>query len=368
MFRVSLFRICHIDRMENKTIHIAETEPDGTVLLKYIRGEASDAEKTCVEAWLQEDEENEKTLEQVARIFYAVRTEQRIMSRNSVEAYNKVRKQIAGRNRRFWLGRTSLAAACFMGVLILSSVLSYLWIQDSQKSVVPQMITVVANSGMRTHCELPDGTIAYLNSGSSLAYPIPYDEKERKVLLIGEAYFKVTHNSSHPFVVSVQDDKMRVRVLGTEFNLQAYREDETVQTTLVTGSVNIELVKQGNIFSEVNLKPSEKAVYAMSSGTLSISTVDTNYETAWKEGRLMFKDMPLPQVLKKLAYFYNVKFEVQDPVINSYCFTGTFENKQLSQILDYLKISSGIDYTIKCLTSDDSNSVQYETVILQKKK
>ena len=159
---------------------------------------------------------------------------------------------------------------------------------------------------------------------------------------------------------------MRVKVLGTEFNLQSYNNESIVQTTLVSGAVHIEAVKNGDIASNIKLKPSERAVYDISSGSVSIATVNTEYDTAWKEGRLMFKDMPIPQVLKKLSYFYNVRFDVKDSVINTYRFTGTFENKQLSQILDYLKISSQIDYTIKQMTSDDSSGIQNETVTLKK--
>ena len=154
--------------------------------------------------------------------------------------------------------------------------------------------------------------------------------------------------------------------MGTEFNLQSYEDETIVQTTLVSGAVHIEAVKNGDIVSTIKLKPSERAVYDISSGSVSIATVNTDYDTAWKEGRLMFKDMPIPQVLKKLSYFYNVRFDVKDAVINTYRFTGTFENKQLSQILDYLKISSQIDYTIKRMTSDDSSGIQNETVTLKK--
>ena len=84
------------------------------------------------------------------------------------------------------------------------------------------MVTVRSNPGMRTSCNLPDGTVAYLNSGSTLIYPVPYDNDKRAVTLDGEGYFKVTHDPEKPFIVNVADGKMRVKVLGTEFNLQAY--------------------------------------------------------------------------------------------------------------------------------------------------
>lgn len=345
----------------------AHMEPEGIVLLRYIRDEVSEEERVWIEGWLKEDAGNERILQQVATIYYALNTHQRIVSRDPMAAYANVCHQIKSRSRRLWLKRVSAVAACFIGILLISSALSFWYIQNAGISK-PQFVTVQANAGMRTHFNLPDGTIAYLNSGSTLTYPLPYDKKERKVSLTGEAYFKVVHNEKQPFVVSVANDRMRVNVLGTEFNLQSYKNERAVETTLVSGSVRIEMVKNGNVVSNVKLKPSEKAVYDIASGRVSIASVNPEYDTAWKDGRLMFKDMPLPEVLKKLAYFYNVKFEVKDPVINSYCFTGTFENKQLSQVLDYLKISSRIDYTIRQMTSDDSLDVQYVTVVLEKKK
>lgn len=340
-------------------------EPEGTDLLRYIKDEVSEEERVWIEGWLKEDEVNEKTLQQVAAIYYVLNTHQRIVSRDPMAAYEKVCHQIKTRSRRFWLKRVSAIAACFIGILLISSVLSFWYIQSAGIST-QQFVTVQANAGMRTHFNLPDGTIAYLNSGSTLTYPLPYDKKERKVSLSGEAYFKVAHNEMQPFVVSVANDRMRVNVLGTEFNLKSYKDERVVETTLVSGSVKIEMLKNGNVVSGVKLKPSEKAVYNIASGTVSIASVNTEYDTAWKDGRLMFKDMTLPEVLKKLAYFYNVKFDVKDPVINSYCFTGTFENKQLSQVLDYLKISSRIDYTIEHVKSDDSLKVQHTTVVLKK--
>lgn len=348
--------------MEEVKAHMAGKEPEGAAILRYIRGTASEEETVRVESWMQETDENEKTVQQFARIYHASTTQERILARDPEAAYNKVRNQIRQRSSKTRLSRVYIAAACFIGVLIMSSVISY-W---KPEVTVPttQLITVQANAGMRTHLSLPDGTVAYLNSGSTLSYPLPYDKKERKVMLSGEAYFKVAHNEEQPFIVSVMNDKMRVKVLGTEFNLQAYETENNIETTLISGSVFLEVRKNNKIVQTATLIPSEKAIYDWVSGAISIETVNTAYDIAWKEGRLMFKNQPLPQVLKELSLFYNVKFEVRDSVINSYYFTGTFENKQLAQVLDYLKISSLIDYTIKQAESDDSSSVQYTTVIL----
>lgn len=89
--------------------------------------------------------------------------------------------------------------------ILLSTLLSWWNTTDSEADV--QMVTVRSNPGMRTSCNLPDGTVAYLNSGSTLIYPVPYDKDKRAVTLDGEGYFKVTHDSKKPFIVSVADGK-----------------------------------------------------------------------------------------------------------------------------------------------------------------
>jgi ferric-dicitrate binding protein FerR (iron transport regulator) len=186
--------------------------------------------------------------------------------------------------------------------------------------------------------------------------------------LTGEAYFDVSHNPKQPFIVSVKDDKMRVKVLGTAFNIQAFADEETIHTTLVDGSVDLELKTKSGEYRNQKLVPSEKASYNPSNNELLIKTVDTAYETSWTTGRLMFKNTPLPEVLRKLSHYYNVQFDVRNTIINTYTFTGTFENKQLFQILSYLKISSNIDSQINQITSDDSNGVKQSTVKLWRRK
>lgn len=352
--------------MRQEDRHMIDMEPDTSLLFKYIKGCVSEEEKCQVEKWLLADKENERTLLQIAELYYVFQTQERIFSRDTLTAYRKVQKRITKSNRRIGLYRISIAAACFLGVLILSTAIAF-WMQQSS---IPnqQFITVRANMGMRTSFDLPDGSVVYLNSGSTLSYPLPYDKDERRVTLVGEGYFKIAHNPVKPFIVSVSEDKMQVRVLGTEFNLQAYENEDIIQTTLVNGSVSLEMKTNRGIRIKEKLVPSEKAVCDLKTGHVSISNVNTVYETDWVNGRLMFKDLPLPEVLKKLSYFYNVRFEIEDSVINTYCFTGVFENKQLNQVLEYLKISSQIDYAIKQTTRDDSEGIQHTVVILKKKK
>lgn len=352
--------------MEIENGHITETNPDVALLFSYLKGRTTEKEKIRVEDWMRASDENWKMALQVARIFYASRTKERMLRRDSLGAYKKVRKSIEGRKMKRTLYRISFVAACFIGLLGMSTAI-FFWSKSSSLQNL-QKVTVSANRGVRTCFNLPDGSVVYLNSGSTLTYPLSNDDTERKVQLSGEAYFSVKSDPERPFIVSMSDDRVRVKVLGTEFNVRAYEKDNVIQTTLVTGAVNLEMKDiEGNV-NERTLCPSEKAIYDLTNKTLEVLKVDVESEIAWKDGRLVFKETPLPEVLKRLANFYNVEFKIMNAELETYRFTGTFNNRQLPQVLDYLRISSQIDYSIKQMNKDDSLSEQREQVEICKMK
>lgn len=352
--------------MKTENRHINFQEPEGMMLLRYIKDTASNEEKSYIEAWLEADENNQRILLQTAHIYYANNAMERIASRNPLIAYEKLEQRLAKRTRLYWLKRFSVAAACIIAIIGLSSLISYIRVGSSAGA--PQHITLEANAGIRTHFNLPDGTIVYLNSGSSLSYQVPYDPKERKVSLSGEAYFKVAPNEGQPFIVSTFEDRYKVRVLGTEFNVQAYEADLAISTTLVNGSVNLEVKNKSGKTIYRRLSPSEKAVYDLGKGEILVKKINTIHETAWMDGKLVFKDTPLPEAIKKMSYYYNVDFVIQDEEIKNYCLTGILDNRLLSQTLDYLQISSSIDYQIDEKRTDDSKGSNRTRVMLRKGK
>ena len=115
------------------------------------------------------------------------------------------------------------------------------------------------------------------------------------------------------------------------------------------------------------LEPSQKANYNPEKKNLHIVHVNPIYETAWIEGKIMFNETPLPEVLNRLSHFYNVHFQIEDQVINQYTFTGVFEQRHLTQVLDYLSISSQIKYKIIVPEEDDSKEVKQTYVILTRR-
>jgi ferric-dicitrate binding protein FerR (iron transport regulator) len=349
--------------MKENSEHTTEIPPDAIVALRYIKGTASAEEKIAVNKWLAGDESHEKELQQIARIYYARQTKERILARDSSKAFDRVEKQIKRKAHIRRMRGIAAVAACFTGVLLLSTTLSYYISQTTEPA--PQTVTITSNPGMRTQFSLPDGTIVHLNSGSAFTYPVPYNKEERRVTLSGEAYFKVAHKEDQPFIVDVLNGDFHVKVTGTEFNVQAYENDEEINTTLLSGSVMLEYTGRKGT-GKTLLAPSEKATYNPLTKHFNKTGVNAQIETSWIEGKLIFRNTPIPEVLKRLSHYYNVRFDIKNPEIERYHFTGTFINKQLSQVLDYLKISSNINYKINSTVEDDSSGMKYSTIALWK--
>jgi ferric-dicitrate binding protein FerR (iron transport regulator) len=340
-----------------------QDEMDGTLLFRYIRGNSTETENARIALWRKEHPDNEKILLQTAKIYHARRTRERILQRDPVSAFHKVTKRRNKKIRLAVLKRITAVAACI--ALLLSAVANYYFLQERKS--VPQFVTVQTNAGMRTCLNLPDGTEVHLNSSAKLTYPASFDAKERRVRLDGEGYFNVAHEADRPFIVQVESKPVEVEVLGTEFNVQAYASDSLLKTTLVEGSVKFGVQNESGKWKHVVLKPSENVVYNAQANNFRVGRGNTEYDTEWRHGRLMFKDMPVPEVLMRLSHFYNVTFDVEDAVINSYVFTGTFDNRQLSQVLDYLCISSNIKYKVTSPSEDDSRGIRRTKVVLKKR-
>jgi ferric-dicitrate binding protein FerR (iron transport regulator) len=350
--------------MKENNDYTTKGTPDATVVLRYIKGAASAEEKTAINNWLAGEVSHEKELQQIASIYYARQTKERILARNSSKAFEMVEKQVKRKALIKRMRGIAIATACSTGVLLLSPAIGYYMSQT--REATPQTVVVTSNPGMRTQFGLPDGTTVYLNSGSTFTYPMPYDKKERKVTLSGEAYFKVAHKEDQPFIVDVLNGSLHVKVRGTEFNIQAYENDEEINTTLLSGSVTLEYTDRKGNTGRTLLAPSEKATYNPLTRYFNKTETNVQIETSWIEGKLIFRNTPISEVLKRLSHYYNVRFEIKNPGIENYHFTGTFINKQLSQVLDYLKISSKINYKINSTVEDDSNGMKYAIIVLWK--
>jgi len=205
--------------------------------------------------------------------------------------------------------------------------------------------TIETPVGGQYQIVLPDGTKVWLNSASSIKYPVVFKGNKRKVELIGEAYFEVTHvlNSKKeliPFIV--RNNLQQIEVLGTHFNVNGYLDDETIKTTLLEGSVRIlPLGSQSGKF----LKPGQQAV--VQNGGINIQIADTESAIAWKNGDFIFNQEKLQSVMKKIARWYNVEVIYQG-IQNEPKFSGVVaRSRNLSDVLKMMELTGEVKFKIE---------------------
>ncbi len=184
---------------------------------------------------------------------------------------------------------------------------------------------------------LPDGTKVWLNSATTLRYPTAFTGTNRIVELEGQGYFEVAPDATHPFLVKVPSthrDSMEVQVLGTGFDVMAYADEATVNTTLISGSVR---VKGGNTLQ--TLQPGQQAVMDNDNHAITVRPADIKKVTAWKNGVFVFNNTALPAILREVARWYDVDIVYNASPSTELYGGGISRNLQLSSVLRLLEAS-----------------------------
>ena len=189
---------------------------------------------------------------------------------------------------------------------------------------------------------LEDGTKVWLNAATRLKYPVAFVGGIRKVLLEGEAYFEVAHDTTRPFVVETEQAK--VKVLGTSFDVSAYEEEGKTWTTLEEGMVEIESLDRGE---KIRMVPGEQICLIEGKG-MEKYKVETALFTSWRSGRLVFKDMRLEDLMRNMARWYDVKVEFYREEAKDIVFTGDVKKyEDLNEVLEIIELTSDVHFTIE---------------------
>ncbi len=192
--------------------------------------------------------------------------------------------------------------------------------------------TLSTPRGMQYQVILPDGSHVWLNAASSLRYPTAFNGKQRVVELSGEAYFDVAPKASQAFLVKTRNST--VTVLGTAFNLMAYDDETTVNTTLINGAVKV---------NEVLLKPGEQASVGRNT---QVNRVDTSEVLAWKEGRFKFKNADIKKIMRQVARWYNVDISYSDSIEVEGLSGDVQQQQHINQLLETLEATGDVKFVI----------------------
>ncbi len=258
-----------------------------------------------------------------------------------------------------------LAVATILTVIVIISIQQFTKGVKTSNPVAENTNNVISTKhGSRSKIELPDGSTVWLNAGSTLTYNKQFDNQLREVFLNGEAYFDVVKNAEKPFIVhtTITD----IKVLGTAFNVRSYATDETVETSLIRGSVEVTLRKRPG--EKWLLKPNEKLVLLNDNRLPSrqpsekketvrtplIAKKELTYqpgdsiavEIAWTKNKLSFEDETFEEVAIKLERWYDVEFEFRNPKLKEVTLHNSFTNETLEQVLDALEFSLNFKHRI----------------------
>lgn len=296
------------------------------LLYKYFKGTTSEEEERLILDWVDASPENRKAF-QKERMLYdiALFTDEKQMNRKDRKA------RIIPMLR--WSARIA-------AVVIVAISFGFLFKNYQYgKSACQQTITVPA--GQRAQITLADGTKVWLNSKSTLTYASNFGRKERNVELDGEAYFEVAKNKKIPFFVNTEIN--RVKVVGTHFNVCAYKGSNEFETTLIEGIVDIYPIGSDQVITRLT----KDEFFGSYNGKYKKTTLPSYEYLRWKEGLYCFDDAPFNSLLNKLEKYYNVNISVRNLNILNYRCTGKFKEQDgIEHILKVIQKDHKFTYSI----------------------
>lgn len=338
---------------------------DQEKLERYFQGKyTSDDEKYVLE--LFRDENKSKALKSLlASQWKEFQENDDVPQKNLEHILYKIHYTISLNNNRkenlplFRLKRWYLriAAVILFPLLIGGGIAVFQILRSEDITQQTSWAVIHSTMGSRVSFNLPDGSKGWLNSGSTLKYAMNFDVN-RMVYLRGEAYFDVVHAKNHPFYVKTSD--IIIKVLGTKFNVKSYPEDKTIETTLLSGVVEIETISpDAGEARKLVLRPNQKATFRKNTENVVLRNntatpeakgrikeigifedVDTAPITSWKDSRLIFINEPFESLRVKLERWYNVNITLRDSALMKLSYTGKFENETVEQALNAIKVAT----------------------------
>lgn len=347
-----------------------------SILIKYVSGELSRQEEQEVLAWASRDEANGIYLARLKNIWISQHMPQDELAAAEVEKIMHIIREPhlqkpesdAGGGYRikkgiFWSAAAVVvllfgAGICLMhfgggapqGELLANlPVLSYKNFETSKVLYTPK--------GVKAKLVLPDSSVVWLNSDTRIEYPDTFDSLVRTVSLSGEAYFSVVKNPDRPMIVHTSKG-FSLQVLGTEFNIKAYDNDDKALATLYSGEINL-LREMGNKIVTTSVSPFQTVVIRTNVPDRNVTKVMKERpqdDAAWKDGIIIFDSSPVSEVVKILERWHGVRFVIRDKEVLNYRITATFHSESIVQIMDLIQLTSLVNYKI-----------DNRTVTLQKK-
>lgn len=351
------------------------------LLLKYLEDNCTEAELSEVLSWINSDEFKEEGRDLILDDWNLYREPLSLKDDETFASiFDKIQAKIDNPSQgngdkvpvrslmsvvTSWI--TKVAAILLLPVLIiLGYTLSNRKTGEMlSTNLVPDSLEVIAPMGSRTVVHLSDGSEVHLNYGSKIKYPHYFVGESRDVTLSGEGFFKIAHNPEKPFIVNVRN--LKIKAVGTTFNVLAYPDGNVIETTLVNGKVIIDKVeKNGSLKTIDTMEPGQHTNYSVQNDAITSTMGDTEKYISWTSGKLIFDDASIMQVTDRLSRIFNIDFEVKKEV-REYIYTVTFTDEHLFQILDLMTIATPVIYKTLPREKLPDGTFKKQKIVIQKR-
>lgn len=303
---------------------------------KFFEGTASEEEKKILHEWYDRLNDDTATPETVA----TAAPEGAAEVRDRMYANLKTLQERQRPTRNFgWVRRFTTWSSAAAAVIVIGFML---WTKE-RKTTSPDTRVVQAPLGKTMKVTLPDGSHIWLNAGSTLSYPNAFAGKTREVVLReGQAFFDIVRDTTKPFIVHAKT--LDITVLGTSFDVKAYKNDRNIRVTVKTGKVGVQ-VRDKPQQPALLLLPAEQAVVPEKTEQIHISDVSKPAIAPWKDNRMVFEDELVAEVLHALERKYNQHIIVEKPGLATEKITLTLDNQPMADVLKVLGFSKNFNYS-----------------------
>jgi transmembrane sensor len=309
-------------------------------IVKNLKGHATPEEKTALEHWLNEDESHSQIFSEIQNVYNLTSNIPPYFYPDKEKAWRKIDRQTRNSSAkvRQLFNRLKYTAAAV--ILLLVSLTFFWYYQTNTQEVFQHYSEIIAPPGQKTMVVLPDSSLVWLNSGSTLKYNRNFNVKDREVVVTGEAFFDVKRNEAKKF--SVRTGILSVQVYGTAFNVKNYEDDQLQEITVSEGRVGI----SDKTRELKQLTPGQQAVLNKSTNKLTFSKADPAVVSSWKDNELKFDNTPFDEVVKYLERWYGVSINIDPSMIGRHHYTFKIKTESLTEILEKIKVMTPIAYEI----------------------
>lgn len=318
-------------------------------LIRFIIGETDDNETVMIQRWIDLSDENKAQVENLRKIWTLTKDPTKVKPadvnvdlawkglKNKMDQYSGIEKRHIPKQRSLMFYVVRVAAVFIIGLLVFT-VFRYQYQQMDQ-------VLLASSDSTITNSPLPDGTIISLNHLTTIEYPEEFSQNERRVKLVGEAFFKVKKDTAKPFIIEAQN--AIITVLGTSFNVKALEEDVAVEVLVEEGLVQLSNPDQTQ---STKLHVGEKGIFIKETNEVKKETDIDAESLYWLNKTLLFRNTNLSAVFETLERLYSVEIQVENQLILNCQLTAKFSNESIDHIIDHISTIFELE-----IVKDDGN-------------